>query len=312
MKNNKGITLIALVITIIVLIILAGVGLAAITGNNGIFDNASTAALETDKGTILESLRLEIYNKRLNDVRSKNNNTEYLQNQGIIDENGVLDVSKISDELETGKGTLETGDVYYIINGGELYYLDNSLTEHSLGSVYVEPVPPEEGIFTYSDEAKTILTGVQSKYVQVLGESTQKGAACDIIDDEGNIVTEITIPKQVKELDYNSLNSFVNLETVNFESDSTLEIIGEEAFACCYALKNISIPTSVTRINSYAFLQCTMIESLTIPSSVSRISATAFDKWTSTQTIYIEGKTSADDFESFYYSEEAKIEYLGN
>ena len=35
-KGNKGITLIALVITIIVLLILAGVTIASITGENGI------------------------------------------------------------------------------------------------------------------------------------------------------------------------------------------------------------------------------------------------------------------------------------
>ena len=36
MKKNKGITLIALVITIIVLLILAGVTIATLTGNNRI------------------------------------------------------------------------------------------------------------------------------------------------------------------------------------------------------------------------------------------------------------------------------------
>ncbi len=36
MKENKGITLIALVVTVIVLIILAGVSIAMLTGNNGI------------------------------------------------------------------------------------------------------------------------------------------------------------------------------------------------------------------------------------------------------------------------------------
>ena len=35
-KNNKGITLIALVITIIVLLILAAVSIATLTGENGI------------------------------------------------------------------------------------------------------------------------------------------------------------------------------------------------------------------------------------------------------------------------------------
>ena len=39
-KNQKGITLLALVITIIVLLILAGITISAITGDNGIIGNA--------------------------------------------------------------------------------------------------------------------------------------------------------------------------------------------------------------------------------------------------------------------------------
>ena len=39
-KNSKGITLIALVITIIVLLILAGVTIATLTGDNGILTQA--------------------------------------------------------------------------------------------------------------------------------------------------------------------------------------------------------------------------------------------------------------------------------
>lgn len=38
MKENTGITLIALVITIIVLLILAGVSISMLTGNNGILN----------------------------------------------------------------------------------------------------------------------------------------------------------------------------------------------------------------------------------------------------------------------------------
>ena len=45
--RNKGITLIALVITIIVLLILAGISVATLTGNNGIITNAKTAKINT-------------------------------------------------------------------------------------------------------------------------------------------------------------------------------------------------------------------------------------------------------------------------
>ena len=47
MKNNKGITLIALIVTIIVLLILAGVSIAMLTGQNGILNRASEASYRT-------------------------------------------------------------------------------------------------------------------------------------------------------------------------------------------------------------------------------------------------------------------------
>lgn len=46
-KNNSGITLIALVVTIIVLLILAGVSIAMLTGENGILKQARTSKEET-------------------------------------------------------------------------------------------------------------------------------------------------------------------------------------------------------------------------------------------------------------------------
>ena len=48
-KNERGITLIALVISIIVLLILAGVAIVAISGDNGILVQASRAKQESRK-----------------------------------------------------------------------------------------------------------------------------------------------------------------------------------------------------------------------------------------------------------------------
>lgn len=62
MKNEKGITLIALVITIIVLLILAGVTIAMLTGNNGILTKATTAVSDTEKATAEEAIKMEVYN----------------------------------------------------------------------------------------------------------------------------------------------------------------------------------------------------------------------------------------------------------
>ena len=58
MKINQGITLIALVITIILLLILAGVGIATLTGEGGILNKASTAKVENSKSSVEEELKI--------------------------------------------------------------------------------------------------------------------------------------------------------------------------------------------------------------------------------------------------------------
>ena len=56
-KKNQGITLIALVVTIIVLLILAGVSISMLTGENGIIKNAAKAKESTDTSSDLEFLQ---------------------------------------------------------------------------------------------------------------------------------------------------------------------------------------------------------------------------------------------------------------
>ena len=58
-KEERGITLIALVITVIVLLILAGVGIAMLTGNNGILTQANQAKEKTKVATAKEKVQLE-------------------------------------------------------------------------------------------------------------------------------------------------------------------------------------------------------------------------------------------------------------
>ena len=60
MKNNKGITLIALVITIIVLLILAGVSIAMLTGENGILTQAGRAKYTQIEGQVREEINLAV------------------------------------------------------------------------------------------------------------------------------------------------------------------------------------------------------------------------------------------------------------
>lgn len=59
-ERNKGITLIALVITIIVLLILAGVSIATLGGDNGILAKAKLAKNNTQQAQVKEEIELAI------------------------------------------------------------------------------------------------------------------------------------------------------------------------------------------------------------------------------------------------------------
>ena len=58
LKENKGVTLVALVITIIVLLILAGVTLSMVMGDSGIFSKANKASTETTISSAKDAVRL--------------------------------------------------------------------------------------------------------------------------------------------------------------------------------------------------------------------------------------------------------------
>ena len=95
-KSQRGITLIALVITIIILLILAGISIAALT-NQGLFKNAKEAQNATQKAEEEQGKTLNEYEDEIN---------KYLENDKKID--GKI-VDKVND------GTIKIGDyVKYI------------------------------------------------------------------------------------------------------------------------------------------------------------------------------------------------------
>ena len=65
-KKQTGITLIALVVTIIILIILAGVSISMLVGENGIITQAQTAKTQTEQAALKEKLDLIALERELN------------------------------------------------------------------------------------------------------------------------------------------------------------------------------------------------------------------------------------------------------
>lgn len=63
-RKNEGITLIALIVTIIILIILAGISIGTLTGDNGIIKQAQTARTETERSDIEEKINVIVIVKK--------------------------------------------------------------------------------------------------------------------------------------------------------------------------------------------------------------------------------------------------------
>ena len=68
MKEQKGITLVALVITIIILLILAGIAIASITNENGLFNRAKQAKNNTIDSQNVENEAINSYNSAIDEA----------------------------------------------------------------------------------------------------------------------------------------------------------------------------------------------------------------------------------------------------
>lgn len=86
-KNNLGVTLIALAVTIIVMLILAGITISALTGNSGITSQANKAKLSNKVAQISEKIKLAEANKWVEkqEYLTKYEIKDILEKEGRID-----------------------------------------------------------------------------------------------------------------------------------------------------------------------------------------------------------------------------------
>ena len=105
MKKQNGITLIALVITIIVLLILAGVSISLIVGDNGILNQASTSVVKTREAEAKDEVSMAWAGMETDYLAEWTNNTGLVKDTSYI--NG-----KLSKYLE-GTGEIVEGTFKY-------------------------------------------------------------------------------------------------------------------------------------------------------------------------------------------------------
>lgn len=130
---NKGITLIALVITIIVLLILVGVTLNALTGENGVLNQATTSKEKTARAETIEKAKLAIAEEQSIRQTGKLTNAQIkdaLRNSKLFKDESIndLDETKISDVEYMKVTELVT------IDGKDIITLEEILKNMSLGN----------------------------------------------------------------------------------------------------------------------------------------------------------------------------------
>lgn len=103
-KEGKGITLVALVITILVLLILAGVTINLVLGNNGILNRTKEAGLDYRKAAVKEKIELAIVDIQTEEIA---NNNRLTMDKIIEKLPGKIEDITIRKEGAQGKGTCE-------------------------------------------------------------------------------------------------------------------------------------------------------------------------------------------------------------
>lgn len=127
--KNRGITLIALIITVIVMLILAGITMNLVIGDDALFARAKEASFKSKMSSIAERWELYVGSYELNNLGASDTKSLYageLLKQIIMDEELEVEDSQVQDIKVLIPNVTEEEESYVIVHEGELYYVSQS------------------------------------------------------------------------------------------------------------------------------------------------------------------------------------------
>ena len=223
-KKSKGITLIALVITIIVLLILAGVSIAMLTGQNGILTQAQKAKTETENAAANEAGILSDYETKINEelgIKPEAEPGHYYEKDTDVTVGGKpvtipggATVSGIEEENES----VDKGFVIYITKGEEITDWSNPEAIQETYDQFVW-VPVEKAYVTVEEMGGDTLDNLES-YIStnkvypmaVKSGETYSGILYDFNDSADGSKVEIT------PYDYKTTSSHREPDVVSYDT----------------------------------------------------------------------------------------------
>ena len=273
-ENNRGITLVALVITIVILLILAGITISTLVGENGIITKAREAELSTELSAYKEELELYKVNKTSEDTNfieetltagktDLNYNTKNEEETGNI-KTIITDISdKYFEKLEVIKGKL-------LINTQDRTEIR---VAQSLG-IEVNPYDIRDGVL-WSSSGNLLLMDENTGSLTIPDSviSIGEGAFSNL---EG--LKTIIIPPTVKRIEQNAFKNNTTLENVIIQerNGEGVQYIGESAFRACENLKNINLPDTITYIEKQAFRDDRSLDNVKLPRNLKNLFTLTF------------------------------------
>ncbi|MBO4815441.1 MAG: leucine-rich repeat domain-containing protein [Clostridia bacterium] len=273
MKNKKGITLIALIITIIVMLILVGVTIN-VALNGGLFEKAKTASEQTQVETNKETL--------------------YSAVVAAMGTDGTIDYTKLNKEAASLGFTKVQNGVYtkdgytYTVNDVTGIVTATKTTSGGEGLDNFETVE-DSSYFTYSETGETI-TGLSDAGKAFVTQSAGKSIKLIIPDKNPDNVTITTIGDYAF-IDMDTGESiFKGIGTLKIELPTSVTSIGVACFFAADCLTDITLQ-EVTEIGDNAFADCTGLVNITLPKVIA-IGGSAFDGCTNLASIIMTKVTS--------------------
>lgn len=304
-KNTEGITLIALVVTVVVLLILASISVHSLKGDNGVIKQAKKAKYETEfakENEVIELAKVEVSKK---DQELTKDTLQKALDQ--IEGTGKTIVMEIGDsnELEITftetnyKHNVETS-IYIVSEEQQSYWTykdndDGTVTllkynpPHSKLSELKTLVVPNK---LNGKTVKCIGSGVTEYNDGIWGQniSTSGYYHSEPVDSQ-NTIEKLVIQKNIKEI---ANGAFVNgLKIKEIELNRGITRIGNNAFGGCKNLEKINIPSGVEEIGGWAFGWCESLKEINIPKSVANMGyGLFFSHWDNYKvTINLEAKS---------------------
>ena len=231
-KSTKGITLIALVVTIIILLLLAGISIAMLTGNNGILTQGQRAKEETRIAGVEEVVKLYKQGKYIDSTtgsvtENANEMLENLKGQKLVSEdeidreNEIITIKRkdgsIAKEIQYGMVTITISKTpenekarRITLKVESVEGTETSMTEENIANV-------GNFIVNLSDNKKKDL--IRSMYPKAVNKETQSSSDPTNFETLNDVISDMANNNSISE---NSESAFWNYIEQNGGMDNCL------------------------------------------------------------------------------------------